>query len=80
MDSNENPDKQNKNLNSGFDEEEKDKNEFNYMLRNNNKILNQKDNESKDNFNPISNKKNEENNLIEEMQKLNISNKLKKIY
>ena len=57
MDSNENPDKQNKNLNSGFDEEEKDKNEFNYISRNNNKILNQKDNESKDNFNPISNKK-----------------------
>ncbi len=57
MDSNENPDKQNKNLNSGFDEEEKDKNEFNYTSRNNNKILNQKDNESKDNFNPISNKK-----------------------
>ena len=26
-------------------------------LRNNDKILNQKDNESKDNFNPISNKK-----------------------
>jgi hypothetical protein len=26
------------------------------MLRNNNTILNQQDNESKDNFNPISNK------------------------
>ena len=31
------------------------------MLRNNNTIFNQKDNESKDNLNPNLNKKNEEN-------------------
>lgn len=61
MDSNENPNQRNKILKSGFDDKEKDENEFNYMLRNNNKILNQKDNESKDNLNPNSNKKNEEN-------------------
>ena len=87
MDSNDNLNQQNKILNAGFDEEDEDENEFNWLSKNNDKILNQKDNESKDNFNPISllqkepisNKKNinEENNLIEEMQKLNISNKPK---
>ncbi len=39
----------------------KKKIKMNLIIRNNNKILNQKDNESKDNLNPNSNKKNEEN-------------------
>ena len=77
MESNENQNNSNKIINPGFDYDDEEENEFNWMSKN--EKIEKKDN-LKDNFNPISllqsnqnkNKLNEENNLIEEMQKLNL--------
>ena len=77
MESNENQNNSNKIINPGFDYDDEEENEFNWISKN--EKIEKKDN-LKDNFNPISllqsnqnkNKLNEENNLIEEMQKLNL--------
>ena len=77
MESNENQNNSNKIINPGFDYDDEEENEFNWMSKT--EKIEKKDN-LKDNFNPISllqsnqnkNKLNEENNLIEEMQKLNL--------
>ncbi len=77
MESNENQNHANKIINPGFDYDDEEENEFNWMSKN--EKIEKKDN-LKDNFNPISllqsnqnkNNLNEENNLIEEMQKLNL--------
>ena len=77
MESNENQNHSNKIINPGFDYDDEEENEFNWMSKT--EKIEKKDN-LKDNFNPISllqsnqnkNKINEENNLIEEMQKLNL--------
>ena len=77
MESNENQNNSNKIINPGFDYDDEEENEFNWMSKN--EKIEKKDN-LKDNFNPISllqsnqnkNNLNEENNLIEEMQKLNL--------
>ena len=77
MESNENQNNSNKIINPGFDYDDEEENEFNWMSKT--EKIEKKDN-LKDNFNPISllqsnqnkNNLNEENNLIEEMQKLNL--------